>query len=208
MDTLEHMLRKFNPVVSGKPPIQLTGINRTILAQTLNELGFKVGAEIGVAEGYHAEILCREIPKLHLFCVDAWEKYPGYEEYQEPEKCYQEAVERLAPYACEFWRRYSMAAARVFENNTLDFVYIDAAHDFKNVADDIVEWSKKVRPGGIVFGHDYKRHSSKSRFPIHVKDVVDAYMYAHGINPWFVLTNDIKDPTFGHDNPGWMFIKQ
>ena len=101
-----------------------------------------------------------------------------------------------------------MDATADFADGSLDFVYIDGAHDFKNVACDICEWSKKVRVGGIVFGHDYKRSiPGKSKYPVDVKDVVQAYMYSQGIRPWFVLTNDIRDPKFGRDNPGWMFVR-
>ena len=105
-----------------------------------------------------------------------------------------------------------MDAVEDFEDNSLDFVFIDGAHDFKNVAMDICEWAKKVRPGGIVYGHDYKRWNPRSyvgkRYTVDVKDVVQAYMYSKGINPWFALENEIPDPKFGRDNPCWMFVRQ
>ncbi len=48
-----------------------------------------------------------------------------------------------------------MEAAEDFEDNSIDFVYIDANHGFKYVAEDLWEWSKKVRSGGVISGHDY-----------------------------------------------------
>ena len=102
-----------------------------------------------------------------------------------------------------------MDAVQDFDDASLDFVYIDGAHDFKNVADDVSEWTKKVKIGGIVFGHDYKRsRDTGGKYPVDVKDVVQAYTYSHKIDPWFILKNDIKDPKFGHDNPGWCFVRQ
>lgn len=206
MNTLDYIVNKFGIDPTQKSPIEIHNVNRTIMAKTLGELRLNWGAEIGVAEGYHAEVLLKNNPHLRLNCIDAYKHYPGYDEYENLTQLMLGAVNLLADFnATVFYKEYSMDALKNFKDNSLDFVYIDAGHDFKNVAMDICEWSKKVRVGGIVFGHDYKRTRKNV---VHVKDVVPAYMYAHGISPWFALTNDIKDPRFGHDNPGWMYVRQ
>lgn len=209
-NTLDIIISKFGLDVSQKPPVEIRNINRTIMAQTLGELEFKVGAEIGVAQGDHAKILLENNPGFKLFCIDIWDLYPGYREYTDRiHRYYQEAKEKLAPYDAEIIKKFSMDAVKDFTDESLDFVYIDGAHDFKSVADDICEWTKKVKIGGIVFGHDYKRsRDTGGKFPVDVKDVVQAYTYSHSIAPWFVLKNDIRDPKFGRDNPGWLFVRQ
>jgi hypothetical protein len=53
-ETLDYILEKFKPELSPRGGTEIHQINRTIMAQTLGELGFKEGAEVGVAEGYHA----------------------------------------------------------------------------------------------------------------------------------------------------------
>ena len=207
-DTLEFLARRFGLDLSHKSPLIISECNRTIMAQTLNELGFKVGAEIGVAQGDHSKMLCDSIPGLKLYCVDVWERYPGFREYTDRiGRYYEQAQAKLAPYNVVIVKKFSMEAVKDFADGSLDFVYIDAAHDFKNVVDDVCEWSKKVRIGGMVFGHDYKGHS-KGPYVRDVKWAVQAYVYAKGIRPWFVLANGIKDPTFGNDVPGWMFVRQ
>ncbi len=207
--TLEYIANKFNIDVTEKPPIERS-VNRTVMARTLGELGFKIGAEVGVAQGHHAKMLCENVPGLKLYCVDIWGRYPGYEEYYDRiERYYLEAKEKLAPYDCVFVKKFSMDAVKDFEDNSLDFVYIDGAHDFKSVAEDICEWTKKVRVGGIVYGHDYqRRYVPKHKYAVQVKDVVQAYMYSHRIRPWFVLNNAVHDPFFGRDVTGWMFVRQ
>lgn len=210
MDAIEYLTNKFKLNTNIKPPIPIRGINRTIMARTLGELGLKVGAEIGVAQGDHAKTLCEENPGVKLYCIDVWNLYPGYNEYTDRiKRYYQEAQAKLAQYDTVFIKKFSMDALADIPDGSLDFVYIDGAHDFKNVAMDICEWTKKVKIGGVVFGHDYKRsRDTHGKYPVDVKDVVQAYTYSHSIDPWFVLTNDIRDPKFGRDNPGWLFVRQ
>lgn len=84
-------------------------------------------------------------------------------------------------------------AARVFQINDklLDFVYLDGAHDFQNIANDICEWSKVLRPGSILAGHDYVRRThgrdGGPNTSHHIVPVVKAYTEAFGIDPWFLL---------------------
>lgn len=211
-NALEVLINRFNVQIEKRGPSKIHGANRTIFAKFLNELGVKVGAEVGVAQGWHAEILCREIPNLKLYAIDVWEQYEGYREYENKiDKYYKHALDLLAPYNVEFIKKFSMDAVKDFEDKSLDFVFIDGAHDFKNVAMDIYEWSKKVKVGGIVYGHDYKRWKPGLRKPIrpvHVKDVAQAYMYSMGISPWFELCIDVKDDKFNWDTPCWAFVRQ
>ena len=37
----------------------------------------------------------------------------------------------------------------------MDFVFLDAAHDYENVKEDILSWYPKVKVGGWLTGHDY-----------------------------------------------------
>jgi predicted O-methyltransferase YrrM len=214
MNTLECITKKYGIDVNQKSPIRVTNITRTEMAKTIHELDFKVGAEIGVAQGWHAEILCKENPQLKLYAVDVWNTYKGYNEYTDRiDRYYKAAQELLKPYNCELIKKFSMDAVNDFEDGSLDFVFIDGAHDFKNVAMDIYEWVKKVKIGGIVYGHDYKRwksnsHIARRKYLVDVKDVVQAFMYARSINPWFALENEIADPKFGRDNPCWMMVRQ
>jgi len=156
--------------------------SREKLAEHFKELGFKVGAEIGVEQGIFSEYMCKVNPDLKLFCIDAWKVYKGYRDHTRQEKLdryYEETKARLLPYNCEIIRDWSMEAVKNFKDSSLDFVYIDGNHDFKNCTDDIAEWSKKVRKGGIVAGHDYVKY--RSSIECQVKDVVDAWGHAYGI---------------------------
>jgi len=50
----------------------------------------------------------------------------------------------------------SVDAAKLYEDSSLDLVFIDAGHSFDNVVADIEAWLPKVRPYGFIAGHDYE----------------------------------------------------
>jgi len=62
--------------------------------------------------------------------------------------------------AIEPLRLPSVAAATLFANGTLDFVFIDADHTSAAVQADIAAWRPKIRTGGILAGHDWNTYAS------------------------------------------------
>lgn len=175
---------------------------REQLAQYLSDNGFKTGVEVGVERGVFTEVLCKA--GLKVYAVDAWKAYKGYREHVSQEKLdqfYVETTERLDPYDCEVIRGYSLESVNIFEDETLDFVYLDANHSFVHIAQDLDAWSKKVRKGGIVAGHDYKRFGGKYGLnSCHVKDVVNAWVRAYQIQKLYI--------TEGDSSPSWFYVKQ
>lgn len=93
-----------------------------------------------------------------------------------------------------------MEAVVDFSDNSLDFVYIDGNHQFASEANDIYEWSKKVRLGGIIAGHDYRKYR-KSSFS-HSYEVVNGYTQAYHIHPWFIIGQNIDRIR------SWFWVKQ
>ena len=52
----------------------------------------------------------------------------------------------------------SIEASKKYEDNSIDFVFIDANHDYDYVKKDIEAWFPKVKTGGVIAGHDYHKH--------------------------------------------------
>jgi predicted O-methyltransferase YrrM len=218
MNTLNYIKKKFKLRYKVKMPIVLPFTRLKGLPKLFRELGFKVGAEIGVSRGFYSKTLFLGIPRLKLYLIDPWETYGEYVEHHKPENQpildanLTKTKERLAPYNCEYIRKYSMDAVKDFADESLDFVFIDGNHSARYVIDDIDEWSKKVKKGGIISGHDYWnsidiRHpwaetinKKEKRLLCQVKDSVDMWTKTNGIKPWFV--------TSGEKCNSWLWIKQ
>lgn len=60
------------------------------------------------------------------------------------------AKERVHPI-----KGFSTAVAAKFPDEYFDWIYIDAMHDYKNVADDLRAWFPKLRKGGLLSGDDF-----------------------------------------------------
>jgi hypothetical protein len=53
-------------------------------------------------------------------------------------------------------KELSWDGAKHYEDNSLDFVFIDAAHDYESVRQDILTWLPKIKKGGYIGGHDFR----------------------------------------------------
>jgi predicted O-methyltransferase YrrM len=49
----------------------------------------------------------------------------------------------------------SLNASQKFPDGSLSVVWIDAAHDYDNVKQDVLKWLPKLKNGGLMLGHDY-----------------------------------------------------
>ncbi len=140
-----------------------------------------IGVEVGTEQGEYAEVIATFADVL--YCVDAWKAHKGYRDHTRQSKLdrfYAITQERLGSFL-NVWlvRLFSMDAVKTFADNSLDFVYIDANHDYEHVTEDITEWAKKVKPGGIVSGHDYTKRKGQDKY-YDVVRAVDDYVAAHG----------------------------
>lgn len=127
------------------------------------------GAEVGVYIGEHAESILNNLNMQRLYLIDAWDDFQ------------KDVSERWKPAWAKIGREKEpgtpvyMSCLKRFENNDnvsiirkpsilaassmvaigLDFVYIDAGHEYENVLTDLVAWYLLVRKGGIIAGHDF-----------------------------------------------------
>jgi len=122
------------------------------------------GAEIGVKLGAYSDELLSNWKGSQLVSIDPWlsqnpEDYVDRSNVSQEEfdSYYERTRERLAAHGSRstIWRMTSVEAAAKVPDHSFDFVYIDARHDYESVLEDLEAWARKVRPGGILAGHDY-----------------------------------------------------
>lgn len=186
MDTLDYIKHKYSLDIKQVSPITVNGLTRYGLANLFAELGFTRGAEIGVQAGKYSKSLCDANPKMEFYGIDPWLEYedlPIHGKQEDQDSGYEIAKARV-PSNCTLIRKKSMDALVDFPDRYFDFVYVDGNHEFVHATMDIHYWLKKIRVGGIIAGHDYRRYYPNSF--IHVYQVVNAYTEAYKIQPWFV----------------------
>ncbi len=117
--------------------------------------------EIGSYRGESAVIFLMA-GVAHIYCVDPWE--PGYDvmdstsflDFEDVERGFDQRMAHSL-YADKFtkMKMTSSEAAGHFDGAYLDAVYIDGNHQEAAVAEDIRLWLPKIRPGGVIAGHDF-----------------------------------------------------
>lgn len=118
----------------------------------------EVGSWMGKSAWYMCDLIRRSRKKLYFFCVDTWQ---GSEEHQDIiPKLKVPLRASFDYYMSEHTGRYaaiekpSIEAAKLFEDGSLDFVFIDASHNLQDVTDDITAWLPKLKSKGLLAGHD------------------------------------------------------
>lgn len=129
----------------------------------LNKMGLtNLGVEVGVLRGEFAAHILKYWKGKKLFCVDGWRHMTGLIDINNPDHnghLDNMAKAFMAVYGFQgratLLRELSLEAAQLFPNEAVDFVYLDAAHNYDNVRKDLRAWYPKIVRGGILCGHDY-----------------------------------------------------
>ncbi len=129
-----------------------------------------VVVEVGTFFGKSASSILPLCVNAHhqLICVDKW----AYDKADMRKYIPEEYIDKfdwsdLLPYVRQHLHGYernftpfrglSVEAAQVFQRLgvQVDFVFIDADHEYESVRDDIRAWLPVVKTGGWIGGHDY-----------------------------------------------------
>jgi len=128
--------------------------------------GQKHVVEVGSWKGQSAAYMAVEIlnsgKPIKFDCVDTWLGSLNEEAHRSDSAIinntlYDEFVNNMKPVEGFYTavRLASTEAAKLYEDASLDLVLIDANHEYDYVKEDILAWLPKVKPGGILAGHDW-----------------------------------------------------
>lgn len=136
--------------------------DRWDIPKVLNTLKLNgIFVEIGTHSGVFSEYLLNNVTvkPYRFICVDPYKAYDEYEDSinnHNMENVLQEARNRTSKYQdiVYFLRDESVGASRQFNNDSVDFIYIDGNHKYKYVMQDLEYWWPKLKKGGIIVGDD------------------------------------------------------
>ncbi len=120
------------------------------------------GVEVGTFKGDFAKTILSSWGGT-LYMIDPWRGLGSeYEDIsnmvnQEHANAYHDTMNSIKGFEHRAFmlRGLSSELIDLFQDESLDFVYIDANHAYDFVVEDINLWFPKVKKGGLVMGHDY-----------------------------------------------------
>jgi len=140
--------------------------SRAFFADLFRLGGFRSGIEVGVADGRFSE----HFLKVNQGSGILWymvEPYPN----QELSNRFYIGDDGTADFSSGTWSQLTLSRGnhlvflrelstdvrllRDISDNSIDFIYLDGAHDYKTVLQELPLYYRKVRAGGVLAGHDY-----------------------------------------------------
>lgn len=122
--------------------------------------------EVGSWKGRSSLFMATEIAnsgkEIDFYCVDTWEGSIEHKYYTELQDLYSIFLNNMKPVEKYYHhlKTSSLKAVNYFDDQSLDFVFIDASHEYEDVKNDILAWLPKIKKGGILAGHDYYEDST------------------------------------------------
>lgn len=140
--------------------------------------------ELGCWKGKSSSFLLVEAKNSgKFFDIHLCDTFLGSEEhYDENSVHYAEDIEKVfeqfksnvdkASFPYKVHRMDSVELSKNFEDNSIDFLFIDTDHTYEHVSKELKAWYPKVKKGGIIAGHDYNTSGGGG-----VVDAVDEFFY-------------------------------
>jgi predicted O-methyltransferase YrrM len=140
--------------------------DRSELPILLNKFKYKTMIEIGVMKGEYAMTLLSKWREFeHYYGIDAWEQQKNYADgtnvgNREHMRLYQHTLktltERFGKNRITLIRNYSTLALPKFKKDSIDFIYVDARHDYCGSSEDINNYYSVLKCDGLMAGHDFQ----------------------------------------------------
>jgi hypothetical protein len=132
--------------------------------------------EIGVWRGRSAvfmlETIAEKAANIQLDLVDTWlgsdsQLFRDIFKDQDKNFIYNEMLQNLKDSGMEkhvgaIHRMPSLEAVLLYEDASLDFVFIDGDHENGACFNDMMAWYPKIKPNGVLAGHDMSRNAVTS----------------------------------------------
>lgn len=137
-----------------------------------------IGVEIGVFRGIYASDYLKELDIKKVYLIDPYKPYGDYYTSKIVRGAKKMAHAVLFPHRRKTkWIKAKAAEiAVIFDDGSLDFVYVDGNHTYQAVLEDIALYYPKVKKGGLICGHDYRPEVRENVF-----DAVNEFCKKHNL---------------------------
>jgi hypothetical protein len=163
-----------------------------IISDILIKNKYTKGVEVGTLKGEFAKSLLSRWDNGVLYMVDVWRKMDNYVDSNnndEDSGIILDCIKNISNFVdrAHMMRMSSDVACKLFSDESLDFVYLDANHSYDGFIKDFNNWYPKVKKGGLIAGHDYMMiHWYDDKFLENKKDkaiyLKDAFLGNFGVN--------------------------
>lgn len=153
-----------------------------------------VCVEMGVDEGLFSQRILRFSNPQKLYLVDVWATDRFNEEkYQGVVKRFKSEIDAGQ---VEILRATSVEAANKFDDASLDWIYIDTDHSYETTKKELYAYAKKVKPGGLIAGHDYCVGNWVSSYKYGVIEAVHEFCVAEDWELVYVTLDFTENQSF------------
>lgn len=124
----------------------------------------EIGAYYGKSSAYMSVEIANSGKKIKFDVIDTWRGSPEHQKGGSHEDAnaindtmfdvFQNNMKPAIGYYNPI-KMDSISASKLYEDCSLDFVFIDASHEYDFVKQDILTWLPKVKVGGWIGGHDF-----------------------------------------------------
>jgi predicted O-methyltransferase YrrM len=164
--------------------------------------------EIGSYRGGSTVAMGRaaELNDARIFCIDKWSEYHEQSDFINMDKLKLNDMGILSEFIANtaflkdrlFMLRGDVNTfSEILSHSLFSLVFIDGAHDYYSVVDDIISSLKVIEPGGILCGHDYHSAGIDVKKAVHDVILQSETILIKGLvsntSIWYAV---IEDPTY------------
>ena len=181
------------------PPI--VAPHRKAFAGSLPKGG--VGIEVGCHVGKFARTLMDKAKPKLLHMVDLWTRHADTTENYKLNPsartralATQRMIKEIKTHRCIVHQGFSSDVIPIFPDHYFDWAYIDAAHEYEYVLDDLLKMAPKIKPPGILWGHDYTPFNKNSGNKYGIIEAVAEFLRQQAHWEMLGLTGEPEFPSF------------
>ena len=173
----------------------------------------EIGSHFGKSASYMAVEIANSKKKIKFDCIDSWMAdiwgIDGWKNKNTKDKNLNEIfynnflknIESVKNYINSI-RGWSYDVVNQYDNESIDFLFIDSCHEYESVKKEIEDWYPKVKLNGIIAGHDYTHNQPgviKAVNEFFGENNIKKIIGVSGSGSWLVDKNEFENRKIDDD---------